>query len=247
MREQTATSDSIAITPDIHWVGFAEEQGRLLCNPYLLVDADEAVVFDPGSIPDFPVVMRKIIDTVNPKQVSLIVISHQDPDVCGNLAVVEDVIDREDLRIAGHTNTIRLVQHQGIASEFYAVDRNGHRIQMASGRVLEFHHMPYLHSPGAIATYDPKTRSLFSGDVFGAITKQDSIYAGENFLENMKEFHQAYMPCNALLRAALQRLRSLEIDRILPQHGCVLQGDQVAAAFAYLEELPCGADLIGGE
>ena len=37
------------------------------------------MLFDPGSIPDFPRVMRKIIDLVNPRDISWIVTSHQDP------------------------------------------------------------------------------------------------------------------------------------------------------------------------
>lgn len=41
----------------------------------------------------------------------------------------------------------------------------------------------------------------------------------------------------------MQRLQQLEIDRILPQHGSVLEGDQVQAAINYLMALPCGVDL----
>ena len=92
----------VAITRDIHWVGRHEHGLELHCNPYLLLDDDTAVLIDPGSIPDFPVVMRKIIDLTSPQLISLIVASHQDPDVCSNLAVVEDVIERPDL----HTDTV---------------------------------------------------------------------------------------------------------------------------------------------
>ncbi len=237
-------NNAIAVTREIRWVGFFEDAGRLRCNPYLLIDEDEAVLFDPGSIPDFPVVMRKIIDQINPGAISVIVISHQDPDVCGNLAVVEDVVERDDLRIAGHINTIRLVQHQDLKSSFYPVEQNDYRLTLNSGRVLEFIHMPYLHSPGAIATYDPKTKTLFTGDVFGAIGKAESLFAGKTFLKDMESFHQAYMPGNKILRRAMQRFEAMEIDRILPQHGCVIEGSQVQEAIAYLKELPCGCDLL---
>lgn len=238
------SNDNIAITRDIFWVGFYENSSKLHCNPYLIVDEDEAVLFDPGSIPDFPVIMRKVIDLVNPNTISLVVTSHQDPDVCGNLAIVEDVIERSDLRIAAHTNTIRLIQHQALKSEFYPVEKNDYKITLKSGRILEFLFVPFLHSPGAIVTYDTKTRSLFSGDIFGAISEDWDIFAGKGFPENMASFHQAYMPGNKHLKAAMERFEKLDIDRILPQHGSVIEGAQVQQAIDFLKQLPCGLDLI---
>lgn len=234
---------AVAVSRDIFWIGFQEESSKLHCNPYLLVDDQEAVLFDPGSIPDFPLVMRKVIDLVNPRDISLIVASHQDPDVCGNLAVVEDVIERSDLRIAAHTNTLRLIQHLGLSSELFAVEKNGNRMALKSGRTLEFLPVPYLHSPGAIMTYDRKTRSLFSGDLFGAVDSEWSLFDPKGFPENMRGFHQAYMPTRAILRPAMERLEQLDIACILPQHGSVLEGEQVGQAIAYLKDLPCGADL----
>jgi len=236
--------EAIAVTREIYWVGFHEEESHLHCNPYLLIDDNDVVLFDPGSIPDFPNIMRKIIDVVNPADISVIVLGHQDPDVCGNLAVVEDVIGRDDIRVAAHINTIRLVKHLGASSSFYPVDEHDHQLTLVSGRVLEFLATPYLHSPGAIVTYDRKTKSLFSSDLFGALSNDWSLFAGGDFIKAMELFHQAYMPSNRILRSALERLEERwEIDRILPQHGSVIEGENVKRAFDHLKGLPCGIDL----
>lgn len=242
--EDTRLDGSIAITRDIFWVGFVEETTLLQCNPYLLIDEHDAILFDPGSIPDFPRVMRKVIDLVDPHHITWIVVSHQDPDVCGSLAVVEDVIDNPNLRIAAHSNTIRLIQHLGLRSEFYAVDRNNYRLTLRSGREFTFVFLPYLHSPGAIATYDKKTHALFSGDFFGALSKSADLFSTEGFPETLNSFHQAYMPSNVVVRAGLKRLEKLKINMILPQHGSVIEGENTVAAFKHLENLPCGVDLI---
>lgn len=237
---------AIAITRDIHWVGFYDTEARLHCNPYLLIDEKDVVLFDPGSIPHFPIVMRKVIDLVNPSDITCVVAHHQDPDVCGNLAVMEDVIGRPDLRIFAHSDSAWFIRHYGIRGELAKVDEHDYRLTLQSGRVLDFLFTPHLHAPGAIATYDRKTRTLFSSDIFGGISQEWSLFAGDNFCKPMKEWHQHVMPGNQLLKAFMEKLEGMKIDRILPQHGSVIEGEQVRTAIAFLKELPCGFDLMEG-
>lgn len=209
-----------------------------------MIDDAGAILLDPGSIPYFPKIMRKVIDLVDPSTIRAIVVSHQDPDVCGNLAVLEDVIDKPDIDIIAHNNTIRLVRHYGLKSNFYAVDDHDYGYTLPSGRVLQFLFTPYLHSPGAIMTYDTKTRSLFTSDVFGAISKNWALFASDDgCLECMKDWHQIYMPSNSLLKDCMQQLEQMEIDRLLPQHGSVFEASHVSKAINYLKQLPCGLDL----
>jgi len=237
--------DAIAIDRDLYWVGSYVESAGLQCNTYLLLEAEEAILIDPGSIPDFPVVMRKIIDLVNPSEISTIIAHHQDPDVCGNIPVMEDIIDREDLLIAAHTHCGRLIGYLGPKSEFYRVDDHDYRLILKSGRVLEFMFTPFLHSPGAIVTYDAQTRCLFSSDIFGALpAKEPALFAGDDFLELMTPWHQAYMPSNNILKRCLETIeKRWKIDRILPQHGTIIEGEDVGRAFTHLKQLPCGIDL----
>lgn len=239
--------DPIAITEDIYWIGFCDHEANMHCNPYLLIDGDEAVLFDPGSVPEFPIIMRKIIDLINPEKISLIVAAHQDPDVCANLPIVEDLIGRKDLLVAGHTNTIRLIQHLGLASRLYAVDQHDFRYTLKSGRVLTFHPTLYLHAPGAITTYDTKSKSLFSSDLFGAVDDHWSLFDNAKFPHDMDSFHRDYMPCNDVLRFGLKDIEQLDIARILPQHGSVIEGDKVQQAFEHLKNLRCGIDLLRGD
>lgn len=235
-------SNAISITRNIFWVGFREGD-RLQCNPYLLVDRGSAVLIDPGSIPDFPLMMRKVIDVIDPSLIEMVVVSHQDPDIAGCLPVLEDVISRPDLKIAAHVNTHRLIKHLGFHAEPYAIEEHGMEYVTTTGDKLQFIPTPYAHSPGAMATYHPGTQSLFTSDLFGAITPDADIFHAADFPHSMDAFHQAYMPSNAVLRAALRRLEKLPIQRLLPQHGTIIEGDAVKVAFAHLAALPCGIDL----
>jgi flavorubredoxin len=60
----------------------------------------------------------------------------------------------------------------------------------------------------------------------------------------MASFHQAYMPSNQVLKKCLEKIEKLDIDRILPQHGSVIEGGDIAVAIDYLKALPCGIDLM---
>jgi len=236
--------DAVAVTRDIHWVGFDDAESGLHCNPYLLIDHDEAVLFDPGSIPHFPIVMRKVIEVINPQQIRWLVAHHQDPDVCGNLPVLEDVIGSAELHIVSSRKCMRLLRHYGLTSRLYEIDDHEFRLELASGRELRFVETPFLHSPGAFATYDVKSRSLFSSDLFGAVGGSWQLFSEGDFLPAMGAWHREYMPSGAVLRSCLERLERMDIERILPQHGSVLEGDQVGQAIDYLKQLPCGVDLM---
>ncbi len=235
--------DVIEIGSGVYWVGTRDEEIDTLRNSFLLVDGNDAILVDPGSLADFPVVMRKIIEVIDPANISLIVVSHQDPDVCASLAVVEDVIDREDLRIVAHPMTARLIGHMGLKSQFRPLGRSGDQISLASGRLLQFVSTPYLHSPGAIMTYDNRSGSLFTGDIFGSISCSDDLFRDEFFPESMRNWHQAIVPTNAILRPALEKVLELNPQRLLPQYGTIIAGDDVQKAINFLNVLPCGHDL----
>jgi flavorubredoxin len=237
-------NDAVEVTDGIFWIGFYDNESKLNSNPYIIVDGDEVVLIDPGSIPDFPVIMRKIIDVTSPENIGYIIAAHQDPDVCGNLPVMEDVINRGDLKIIAHSTTQRLIYHYGISSDTYSVDKHDYKIKLKSGRELQFIFTPFLHSPGAMVTYDSKTKSLFSSDIFGSLSKSGTLYAGDDFPESLNKWHQAIMPSQLHLKDAMAVFKKMDIERILPQHGSLIPKEKVSLAIEHLENLPCGFDLM---
>ena len=47
--KNTDYENPIEIADGIFWVGFYDRQSGLHCNPYLIIDNDEALVIDGGS------------------------------------------------------------------------------------------------------------------------------------------------------------------------------------------------------
>ncbi len=235
--------EAVEIAEKVFWVGFYDQVANFHCNPYLILDGDEAVLIDPGSVPHFPIVARKVVSIVDPKKISTLIVSHQDPDLAGSLPVFEDLIANPELKIVTFERVSFLLAHYGTRSPFYFFEQNNNRRKLKSGRELVFQPTPYLHTPGAFATYDTKTRIMFSGDLFGAFSDKWDLYAGDDYCRQMALFHRPYMPSNEILRRVVGKIEQYDLEMIAPQHGSVIKRDRLRAAFDCLKNLECGTYL----
>ena len=93
-------------------------------------------------------------------------------------------------------------------------------------------------------TYDPKSGTLWSGDLFGGVSLDWSLFAKGDFLTPMRIFHEQYMPGHGSLAPAMDRVAKMRLQRILPQHGSVIGSAHVPAALDYLSTLRCGTDIL---
>lgn len=228
------------IIEQIYYIGDSTTLNGLECNPYLLIDHDEAVLFDPGSKLDFEVVLQNIKELIDIHKIKYIVLHHQDPDFCSAVPLLETLGIRP--RIVTSWRAMTLIQYYGIQSDYYLLEEHGHELVLASGRVLRFIPTPYLHFAGAFTTYDTKTKALFSSDLFGAFSFNQTMFADEDYLEKMLTFHEHYMPSNSVIRPVMDVLSGYQIDMILPQHGSIIKKD-VGTYIEALRTLECGTLL----
>ncbi len=107
-------SKPIEIGDGIFWIGYADDNAGLHCNPYIIIEGDEAVVIDGGSRNDFSTVMMKILQTgVNPNHIVRLIYQHYDPDLCGSLPHLEAMIHNDDLAILSHRENNIFIQYYG--------------------------------------------------------------------------------------------------------------------------------------
>lgn len=224
----------------IYNIGNSKTRNGLDCNPYLLVDGDEAILFDPGSKNDFKFVFESIKSLIDINMIKYVVLHHQDADMCASVPLFEDA--GLEFMIVTSWRAMTLIEYYGVKSKYYLLEENEHRLELSSGRTFDFIRTPYLHFPGAFVTYDKETKSLFSSDIFGAFTFNRTLIADDNYMGKMLTFHENYMPSNSILRPVMDTLLKYDIDRILPQHGSMIL-DEPQKYIEALRELECGVLL----
>ena len=94
--------------------------------------------------------------------------------------------------------------------------------------------------------YDHETRILYTGDLFGGLSYQPDLYAGENYWEGMKAFHQIYMPTQEAISLAIKNIRALDPQPLViaPQHGSLITGEWIEHYLKKLGMLPVGLNLL---
>lgn len=227
----------------VYWLGI-DEESAFRCNAYLLRDGDQALLIDPGSRAYFHQVKARVAQVMPPEQITGLVLCHQDPDVAASMVDWLDLNPQAKVYSTARTHV--LLPHYGHVI-YAAVDVSERNVlALPSGASLRFIEAPFLHFPGAFATYDTATDFLFSGDIWAALDMNWRLVV-DNFDDHipaMDLFHVDYMASNIAARGFVNRLEDVDVRAILPQHGSIIGTKNVAAALDYLRNLQCGLDVI---
>ncbi|MCL1875030.1 MAG: MBL fold metallo-hydrolase [Synergistaceae bacterium] len=238
-------SDCIEIAEEVYWVGLFDETAPITNNPYLIVDNKEAVLIDGGNRNEFSTVMLKILRTgVNPKNITRLIYQHYDPDLCGSLPHMEEVIGSKELKIISHYENNAFINCYSSKTPKLCIEDLNFRFDFSSGRRLEFIRTPYAHTAGNFITYDTKTKVLFSSDIFGGFDSDWSLYTRifeqcascsplnicpvtNRFcqINGIWEFHKRVMPSVRALHYALKLIEEKDVSLIAPQHGSIFPTD----------------------
>jgi len=222
------------------------EDSFLSVNQYLIVKHGAGLLIDPGSEAIFDELYDAVSEYVEIENIKYIFFSHQDPDVAGSIAQWS-ISTKAKFIMSGLWT--RFMSHYGFSemSRVMVLQDKGAQLKFGEDHI-KFIPAHFLHSPGNFSLYDTKSKIVFSGDIGAAIVASPQNYKTvENFeehKEHLQGFHKRYMGSNKLCRAWVSEMRKIQIDKIVPQHGFVFEGENVALFLAWLEELECGSDLL---
>jgi len=231
----------------IYWIGSVGDPEEIECNSYLLIDSGEAYIFEPGGLSHFQATFDKVSQKVSPYDISHIVMSHQDPDVCASLPSWLQF--NPDIKIVCSHLWQRFLPHYMVYhAQYLAMSDEGMTINLKSGGQLQCISAPYLHSPGNMVVFDSISGFMFSGDI-GAAAQQDNnfklvIEDWSEHIKSMTGFHQRYMSSTKAAAAFVASINHLPVQAILPQHGQIFRHVEVQAFLDWFEQLPCGIDFL---
>jgi len=161
---------------------------------------------------------------IDPLKLDYLIVSHTEPDHSG---LVKDI-----LAIAPHVTVVGSKVAIGFLENWLhqpfkqLVVKNGDRLDLGNGHVLEFVIAPNLHWPDTIFTYDTKTQILYTCDAFGMHYCDDHTFDEDLDLieEDFRYYYDCLMGPNARsVLSALKRMNELPaISTIATGHGPLL-------------------------
>ncbi len=211
-------------------------------NQYMIHDSSSALLLDPGGVELFAPMLASVVKDVPLEQIKHLFASHQDPDIISSLGLWDQVLSKPILH--GPWLWESFIPHFGMAAtEYHSIKDEGETLSIGRFR-LELVPAHYLHSSGNFNVYDPEAKILFTGDIGAALEPPGGDLFVDDFkthIPKMKLFHQRWMPSNRAKNDWVSRIRKLDVDMMVPQHGRIFQGDHCKRFLDWFEELEVGS------
>lgn len=224
-------------------------------NQFLIVHGSHSALLDPGGDLTFAPLSLAIRKHVPVKSLTYIIASHQDPDI---IAALDRWMMQSDARVVCSRLWARFLPHLSasyheelgvqLSDRLLSLEDDGQAIPMGDV-ALQAVPAHFLHSVGNFHFYDPVSKILFSGDVGSSMIGEQAYDKVRDFQAHtplMEGFHQRYMASNRACRIWVDRVRTLDIEMIVPQHGLPFVGKPMVEQFLdWMNSLVCGIDLMG--
>ncbi|MEG4036610.1 diflavin flavoprotein [Microcoleus sp. w1-18aA5] len=179
--------------------------------------------------------METLTGEIDPKEIDYLIISHTEPDHSG---LVKDVLALAPQAIVvGAKVAIQFLENLVHQPFERLVVKNGDKLDLGNGHIIEFVSAPNLHWPDTIFSYDSKTQVLFTCDAFGMHYCSDSTF--DDDLAAVEEDYHFYYEClmapNARsVLSAMKRMAELgEISTVATGHGPLLRHNVVELTGRY--------------
>lgn len=215
---------------DIYFVGAVDWDRRIFdqliplpngtsYNSYLINGNEKTALIDTVD-PTMSEVLLKNLAELNLKKIDYVISHHGEQDHSGSIPDVLKAYPMAKVVTNSKCKT-ELMDMLLIPDEKFIVIEDGEEISLGN-KTLKFIFAPWVHWPETMLTYMKEDKVLFTCDFLGSHFATDKL-----FLENAKEIYnpakryyaEIMMPFRAAIRKNLEKISSLDIKIIAPNHG----------------------------
>lgn len=188
-------------------------------NSYVIID-EKIAVLDTVEASFKDEWLKNLSDILGDRQPDYLIVQHMEPDHSANIKNFTDKYP--NATVVGNTKTFNMI------SQFFSQNYENRRLVVSNGDTLclgghklHFVFAPMVHWPEVMFTYDETDKVLFSADGFGKFGTSDANEPWDD--ESARYYFGIVGKYGAQVQAVLKKAGELEIEKILPLHGPVLQ------------------------
>ncbi len=193
-------------------------------NSYVIMDKDVAVLdtIDARRTSEW---LGNLEEALGSRKPSYLVVSHMEPDHAANVGRFLDLYP--EAKVVCTAQAVKLItRFFGITlpAEQLVIVKDGDTLSLGE-HTLQFITAPMVHWPEVMMEYEQKEKVLFSADAFGKFGALDYDDPEGWTCEARRYYFNIVGKYGAQVQAVLKKVGGLEIDKICPLHGPVLEGD----------------------
>ena len=189
-------------------------------NSYVIVD-EKIAVLDTADAHFGKEWLYNVREALGGRQPDYLVIHHMEPDHSANIQ--NFLKEYPNVQVVGNTKTFTMIK------EYFGFDvNNSYKVEEGSilnlGRhSLRFVMTPLVHWPEVMVSYDELSGIVFSADAFG---KFGALDVNQPWDDEARRYYIGIVgKYGVQVQNLLKKLSALNIKKICPLHGPVLEGD----------------------
>ena len=217
------------ITNDIKYVGVDDKdielfesqyvvENGMAYNSYIIMD-EKVALMDGVDARGLEQWSKNVDDALEGRDIDYIVVQHMEPDHSGSLSFA--IEKYPNAKIVGNAKTFTYI------SQFLDVDIAERKLEVKEGdslclgkHTLTFMMAAMVHWPEVMVTYESTEKVLFSADGFG---KFGTLDTDEDWAcEARRYYFNIVGKYGAAVQTLLKKAKALDIQKILPLHGPIL-------------------------
>lgn len=227
------------ITPEIIYIGVDDPGQHLfesqydtpegMCyNSYVIMD-EHVAIMDTSDARTLDAWKTNLHEALAGRQPDYLIIHHLEPDHASGIAEVAALYPQMQIVCSAKAKQMmpQYFDDEALVSRVLPV-KEGDTLSLGC-HTLQFMMAPMVHWPEVMVTYDGQDHVLFSADGFGKFGVYDAD-ADDWACEARRYYFNICGKYGAPVSTLLKKASALDIQKILPLHGPVLDGEKLAEA-----------------